>query len=70
MVNYKQANQLWIKEYYGDKYNCLRAYNEDFIETKEGWAEFIDFLCKEGYISQKDYDTWNMPSKEDIYKNY
>ena len=33
----------------------------DYWKAQEAWASFIDGLCKDGKITQKQYDTWQTP---------
>lgn len=33
----------------------------DVIYTRENWNNFTDYLCKNGKISTKQYDTWTNP---------
>ena len=45
-----------IKEYekdYTTKDSCMRSLE---------WSYFIDMLCKEGYITESQYNRWSTPS--------
>lgn len=33
----------------------------DYWTAQQMWAEWTDFLCKEGHITQHQYDTWETP---------
>lgn len=33
----------------------------DYWTAQEAWARYIDGLCKNGEITQKQYDTWETP---------
>lgn len=33
----------------------------DYWRAFEAWSTFIDGLCKEGRITQKQYETWETP---------
>lgn len=33
------------------------------------WGNFADILCKDGDISQKQYDTWTCPAFGDLVPN-
>jgi hypothetical protein len=33
----------------------------DTIAKREDWSYFTDMLCKEGYITLKQYETWDNP---------
>lgn len=58
MKNYitkKQAEQIFKEEY------------SEFLKTASStdkrcvWNDFTDFLCKDGQISQRQYNTWSHP---------
>ena len=34
---------------------------DDVIAKREEWNNFTDALCKEGYITEKQYETWTNP---------
>jgi len=34
---------------------------EDVIAKREAWNNFTDALCKEGYITDSQYDRWTNP---------
>lgn len=33
----------------------------DYWTAQEAWAAYVDELCKNGEITQKQYDTWETP---------
>ena len=33
----------------------------DISAKREGWGIYTDTLCKDGYISLEQYETWTMP---------
>ena len=33
----------------------------DTVWKREEWNNFTDMLCKEGYITEKQYETWSNP---------
>ncbi len=33
----------------------------DYWRGQEAWASYVDGLCKDGQITQKQYDTWATP---------
>lgn len=33
----------------------------DVVWKRQEWNDFTDALCKEGYISSKQYETWSNP---------
>lgn len=49
---YVEANSEWIKE-------MLK--NGDRVALSEDWAMFTDMLCKDGEITEKQYNTWIVP---------
>ena len=34
---------------------------DDVIAKREDWNNFTDALCKEGYISENQYNNWSNP---------
>jgi len=55
-MTYRQAIKMF-KETYADLYE-----NEaDYWTAHECLANFTDILCKNGDITQKQYDTWDTP---------
>jgi len=42
---------------------CVRCteFNGDIIAKREAWSDFTDGLCKDGLITQKQYDNWSNP---------
>lgn len=52
----KQAENIFKEEY------------ADFLKTATStdkrcaWNDFTDFLCKDGHITQRQYNTWSHPS--------
>ncbi|WLW37001.1 hypothetical protein [Synechococcus phage S-MS29] len=34
---------------------------DDAIAKREAWHIFTDMLCKEGYITLRQYETWSNP---------
>lgn len=35
----------------------------DYWQVQESWACYVDGLCKDGEITQKQYDAWTTPFK-------
>lgn len=62
-----EAAELFITEYYGSKYNLRKAIDDDKVEVRCSWVDFTDWLCRDGYITQKQYDTWTCPWRS-VYK--
>lgn len=36
-------------------------WKDDVVAKREAWNEFTDSLCKEGFISESQYDRWTNP---------
>lgn len=55
-MTYDQA----VKEF---KHIAINLYlkNVDYWTAQEAWAAYVDGLCKDGQITQKQYDTWETP---------
>ena len=34
---------------------------DDIVAKREAWNNFTDALCKEGYITTKQYNNWSNP---------
>lgn len=54
-----QANQLFVETYYPD--NLRQALKADRLAVQTAWEVFIDSLCKNGDITQEQYDSWVFP---------
>ena len=37
------------------------ALKDDVVAKREDWNNFTDALCKEGYITESQYDRWSNP---------
>ncbi len=46
---------------YGDKYDFKRAYDEDPIMVCEHWSNYTDMMRADGFISEKQDQTWSHP---------
>lgn len=55
-MTYREA----VKEF---EYICSDLYIKqvDYWTGQLAWSEFVDGLCKEGRITQKQYSTWETP---------
>lgn len=60
----QQAFKQFTELYYEDKYNLQRAVDQDYCKVQLEWATFIDGLCKDKQITQKQYDIWTTPFKK------
>ncbi|MGU8835468.1 hypothetical protein ACV3UL_14395 [Clostridium perfringens] len=57
-MNKKQAIQMFKDEYS----DFLKKKKNDSVAKREAWGNFTDALCKDGEITQKQYNTWLAPS--------
>lgn len=55
-MNYIQAVKIFM-----DTYTDLWEEEVDYWTAQECWANFTDILCKEGSITQKQYERWETP---------
>ena len=55
-MTYRQAVKMF-RETYSDLYEQ----GVDYWTAHECWANFTDIMCKNGDITQKQYDTWETP---------
>ena len=54
-----QANQLFVETYYPN--NLREALKADRLSVQTAWEVFIDSLCKDGQITQEQYNSWLFP---------
>lgn len=59
-MNQREAKEAFI-EYAGPEFirDCKRS--PDLPALREVWNNFTDMLCKDGRITQRQYDTWLNP---------
>jgi len=58
----QQAINDYITLYYGDIYNFKRELaNGDKIAIRMDFLDYIDTLCKDGQITQKQFNSWTCP---------
>ena len=55
------TRQEAIKEFAEVYPNYKQEAKQDYCKTQEAWACFVDSLCKDEQITQKQYDTWLSP---------
>lgn len=55
-MQYKDA----VKEF-KEQYVDLYKKEVDYWTAQLAWAGFVDYLCKDGQITQKQFDTWETP---------
>ena len=41
--------------------SCGKVVRGDAIWTRENWNDYTDFLCRDGQITMKQYETWTNP---------
>lgn len=51
----KEQAQEYFERYY------LEPGEYDYWTVQEMWSAYVDSLCKDGQITQKQYDTWITP---------
>lgn len=50
-----------VREFKGAMATNLEILKGDPIAKRELWFAWTDMLCKEGYITEKQYNTWASP---------
>lgn len=55
-MKYRDAVKMF-KQTYSDLYEN----GVDYWTAQECWANFTDILCKNGDITQKQFETWDTP---------
>ena len=55
-MTYREAKRIF-RETYSDLYEE----GVDYWTAQECWANFTDIMCKNGDITQKQFDTWLTP---------
>ena len=40
-----------------------RSYDHDAIAKREAWHAFVDTLCRDGLLSERQRSTWSCPFK-------
>lgn len=56
-----KATKLFIETYYGDEKELCAALKQDWYAVQYTWEVFVDSLCKNGDITQEQYNTWTFP---------
>ena len=54
-----EATQLFVETYYPN--NLREALKADKLAVQFVWSVFIDSLCKDGQITQQQYNSWLFP---------
>lgn len=52
----RETKRLFIQEYYGTEKAYRKARKEDYCRVQFNWTCFMDSLCKQGLITEKQ---WN-----------
>ena len=55
-MTYREA----VREF-REAYHSLWERQVDYWTAQLTWSEYVDGLCKDGQITQKQYDTWETP---------
>lgn len=55
------ATKLFIETYYGDEKELKAALKQDWYAVQYEWEVFMDSLCKNGDITDEQYNTWVFP---------
>ena len=48
--------KTFISEFYGTRGNYLKARKDDYCKVQLEWAFYIDSLCRDGEITEKQYN--------------
>ena len=56
-----EAIRDFIESNYRNRHNLLRALNADCHAVQIEWDVYTDYLCKCGYITMKQYESWTFP---------
>lgn len=59
----QEAIAEYITTYYGDKYNLARELETgDRVAVRCGFCDFLDYLAKDGRITERQRCTWTAPA--------
>lgn len=53
--------KVFIESYYGDKNALDTALKSDWYAVQYAWEVFTDYLCKNGDITDEQYNSWVFP---------
>lgn len=56
----READKIWRQEL---RPRVLRKYPNDKPALREAWNDWTDGLCKDGQITQRQYDRWLCPER-------
>ncbi len=57
----KEANHMFIVEYYNDYPSFNRAVGADYCGVQLEWECFMDNLCRDGILTQRQYNCATFP---------
>jgi hypothetical protein len=60
-VTKEKAKKLFVAWTYESEQSLRNALKADWHAVQLAWSCFTDMLCKEGDITQHQYDTWLFP---------
>jgi len=55
------ATHMFIENCYGTTERLHKALKDDWHEVQGEWEVFVDYLCRDGLITMKQYDSWIFP---------
>lgn len=56
-----QATSLFIETYYQTSKALHKALKTDRLAVQYEWECFVDSLCRDGNITQDQYNSWTFP---------
>lgn len=59
-----EANHLFVKEYYGDHKSFVKAVRDDYYKVQLEWSCYIDDLCREGVLTERQWQRATFPAKK------
>lgn len=63
------ATKLFVETYFGNEKELKAALKQDWYAVQYEWEVFMDSLCKNGDITQEQYDSWVFPWPKWRYGN-
>lgn len=60
----QQAFECFTRIYYEDKYNLQRAVDQDYCKVQLQWSYFVEYLNRDGAITDRQRQTWGTPFKQ------
>lgn len=57
----KEFTKYFVQSYFGDESKLKAALKQDWYAVQYAWSIFIDSLCKNGEITQEQYNSWVFP---------